>query len=631
MQLRSLLFLSLVTILISGCGGGNSADSAHGVSQVAASQGCMDLSCHGAKLSPVTGKLIAQEWQGSPHMTQNAAGCADCHEPDAGHPNLCNKCHGGGGFQVTRNPDQAGKCGKCHGPAHPEDVMMAQAPQHYGYSSATALPQTKRASYLSGQYQGRCRACHNPHGNTVTPQHREYAKSLHGDPQGAAWTHYEFKKDNYNTCYRCHTATGFISYVTSGFTVPAAGLFAGDTSAEMLACDACHSSYDFKNSIRSVPAFTAGYKGFNGVDKALFPDNGKGNLCIPCHSGRESGQAINDVADFSNANFKNSHYLAAAGLMYMQIGFTNFTSPDAPIGSTTYGKTLSPDDISTPGGVVGGTKSTHRRLGTPLITNVPAGTLDQNGPCVTCHMNASGVAARYGNGHSLKIDDNAYNQVCKNCHTSEEGVPLSAANFHSAFLEPQAEVFEHALELTETVLLQRHQISYNEAAYPYFFDERLPLLNGKKQPVKDWTRGGTVDGRKLMGACFNFNLLVRDPAAYAHARSYSRRLIYDSLDFLDDGGMNLSVGATALAQSQAGSILNNPLFGIYTKGAKAFNSQFVSTDSNGVSRYGSTTRYAGTSEAMLYLIGWSRSATTAAQSEAEAAAAAGAWAAVERP
>jgi len=638
MQLRSPLFLILVTMLIAGCGGGgDSASSAHGVSQVAASQGCMDLSCHGAKVSAVTGKVIAEEWRASSHMTEDAAGCADCHEPDAGHPNLCNKCHGGGGFQVTKNPDQGGKCYKCHGPSHPGDVMMASAPQHFGYSSATQLPQSLRASYLSGQYQGRCRACHNPHSNTLTPQHREYAKSLHGDPQGAAWTHYDFKLDSRAACTRCHTSTGYISYVTSGFTVPVAGKFAaGDTSHELLACDACHSSYDFKNSIRQVPAFTGVYKGYNAAT-ALFPDNGRGNLCIPCHSGRESGQAINAIADFSNANFINSHYLAAAGLMYMQIGFINFTSADAPIGTSTYGKSLSPDDISTPGGLVGGTKSTHRKLGTPLINGdghklgffVP-GVLDQNGPCVTCHMNASGVAVRAGNGHSLKIDANAYNQVCVNCHTSEDGVALSSANFQTVFLEPQAEVFEDALKLTRQILLTRHKISFDVTTYPYFYDENLPLLNGKKQAVKDWTRGGTTDGRKLMGACFNFNLLARDPAAYAHARTYTRRLIYDSLDFLDDGAMNLTVGASAVAQSQAGNLLTNPVFGLYTKGAKAYNSQFVSTDSStGLTRYSSSTRDAGTSEAMLYLIAWSRSSTKA--DPAEAAALAGSWAALERP
>lgn len=620
MQLKSLLFLILVPILLAGCGGGDSASSPHGVSQVAASQSCASGTCHGTQISPITEKLIADEWRGSSHMTQNAAGCADCHEPDAGHPNLCNKCHGGGGFAVTKDADSAGKCGKCHGLSFPDDVMMAQAPQHYGYSSARVPSQKPRASYVSAQYQGRCRACHNSHDSTVTPQHREYAKSLHGDPQGAAWTYYDFKQDNRAACNRCHTSTGYINFVTSGFTVATKGFSTGDASREMLACDACHASYDFKNSIRRVAAFTAPYTGYDGSTAARFPSVSKSNLCIPCHSGHVGGQAINAIAEakFSDTGFVNSHYLAAAGLMYMQNGFINFTSLTAPIvvesTFSTYGKTLSPDNVSTPGGMEGGQTSTHRRFGTTLINNYwnlaffAPGVGDQNGPCVTCHLNVNGTPQRPGSGHSLKIDANTYKQLCVVCHTSEgthdKVVQLTAENFRAEFLKPQAEAFEDSLEQIRSLLQRRHQISYN-GTYPYFYDDALPLKDGKKQPLKDWTRGGTANGRKLMGACYNFNLLTRDPAAYAHARSYSRRLIYDSIDFLDDGRMNLSVGATATSSSLG---LTRPDgTPVFVKDSKAYN----------VAAGRITTIFGTTTDAMLFLIGWNRST--------------GDWNATERP
>ena len=295
--------------------------------------------------------------------------------------------------------------------------------------------------------------------------------------------------------------------------------------------------------------------------------------------------------------------------MYMQLGFTNFTSPGAAIGTSTYGKSLSPDNITTPGGISGGTSSTHRKFGTPLIngdghnpTVFVSGFMDKNGPCVTCHMNASGTTVRPGNGHSLQIDGNTFKQVCINCHPSENTVTLTADNFRAKFLEPQKEAFEGGLELLEHEIA-KYGVSFDEATNPYFFDENLPLLNGKKQPVRDWTRGGTVDGRKFMGACFNFQVLTREPAAFAHARSYSRRLIYDSIDYLDDLAMNLSVGTTAV---NSGLTMANgsPLF---VKDTQAYNT------ANGTF----TTVYGTTSEAMLYLIAWSRST--------------GAWNAVQRP
>lgn len=50
-----------------------------------------------------------------------------------------------------------------------------------------------------------------------------------------------------------------------------------------------------------------------------------------------------------------------------------------------------------------------------------------------------------------------------------------------------------------------------------------------------------------MGACFNINVLNREPAAFVHARTYARRLLYDSIDFLDNKKIDMSVGATAVA------------------------------------------------------------------------------------
>ena len=47
-----------------------------------------------------------------------------------------------------------------------------------------------------------------------------------------------------------------------------------------------------------------------------------------------------------------------------------------------------------------------------------------------------------------------------------------------------------------------------------------------------------------MGAAFNFNLLEHDPGGYAHNRYYAKRLIWDSIDFIDDFTMNDSTPAT---------------------------------------------------------------------------------------
>jgi hypothetical protein len=86
----------------------------------------------------------------------------------------------------------------------------------------------------------------------------------------------------------------------------------------------------------------------------------------------------------------------------------------------------------------------------------------------------------------------------------------------------------------------------------------------KNLPIKNWQIGGTSTfswsgtscvssvgvegiagtGQNTMGAAFNFNLLEHDPGAFVHNRMYTKRLIYDSIDWADGGVMNYSVGNT---------------------------------------------------------------------------------------
>ncbi len=582
--------------LLAGCGGGQGQNLP--VATLAASQHC--IACHvsnNASISPVTGLAITDEWANSPHNTSSpanksgmGAACPFCHAPAHNHPDDCGQCHGGSSSltESFTNPDAALQCNGCHAPA--ANIKPLAAPHFNNFTGAT-----HQAQYVDLQNTGNCRNCHNPHNNAVLPEARDWANSGHGDVNGAAWTAEDFKSNP--SCIRCHTATGYLGYVAGSppFAIPTAPL-AASRSYGVLGCNTCHANYDFKNSVRTLAQYVAPYNG--GLAPQSFPDAGTTNICIPCHAGRESGDTVNAVADFSNASFKNSHYLAAAGLMYMKIAFTSFTSAGAAIGSSTYGASLSPD-TTVPGGVTGGVSSTHRKLGTTAIDNYKptftAGFLDAGGPCVTCHINASGQTYRT-TSHTLGISGDAFNQVCSNCHAAELGVPLTAANFRSIFLEPQSTVFQNAVALAVSLLESRYRIRYDRANYPYFFD--LALDPAGMHAVKDWTRG-TGDqklGRKVMGACFNINLLTREPAAYAHARTYSRRIIYDTIDFLDNGRLDLSVGATATTA--------NPL--LYGK-----NPTNAYTD-------GTLTALApGTTESMVFLLGFSRST--------------GSWTTPERP
>jgi hypothetical protein len=383
---------------------------------------------------------------------------------------------------------------------------------------------------------------------------------------GDAWGHYQWERtlnaagaSDRGTCQRCHTATGASNYLSSpatydyknndfshltGWVKASAGKATTPSpQQEVLYCWGCHSNAG-TGALRNPGAVTAEYK-FNGV-LAQFPDVAASNVCITCHAGLQSGEAITALTNLTNAAFINPHYIASAGLMYVKDGFIDFIDRNTVIGTSTYGKSL----ISDADG--GALTSTHRRLGTTAIngdSHNPAaftpGNFDKNGPCVTCHVQATGQPKR-GSSHLFGIDWSAFNEVCIKCHSEEGGVPLTAANFQHLFIEEQAVPFQDALALGFDLLLKKFNISYNQAVYPYFYDLKL----GPTAAVRDWTRGGalsTADAKKLMGACFNLGLLKREPAAYVHARTYARRLLYDTIDFLDNGKIDMSVGATAVA------------------------------------------------------------------------------------
>ena len=131
------------------------------------------------------------------------------------------------------------------------------------------------------------------------------------------------------------------------------------------------------------------------------------------------------------------------------------------------------------------------------------------------------------------------------------------------------------------------------------------------------TVAGDAGYTKFMGAISNLAFFAKDNGGFAHARTYSRRLIYDSIDFLDDGVLNLSVGNTAKATSLLANIGGavNPVAGLYTKAATAYNTG--GTPVAITIPTPATSTVPATSESMLYIIGWNR--TT------------GAWTVPERP
>lgn len=512
------------------------------------------LNCHETTRS-ITGQNLIADYKQSGHYTNQSwsanakngsslPGCAGCH----------------GTQHNDTKPSASGRCYECHG---------ANLSLRHTDTRALVAGDTNPARYLDLAGKN-CSACHEPHNplyGAGAKERKEWAVSRHGDIDGLAWKHYDFTIRD--TCNSCHTSAGFAKAVNNNFTNKVA-LSTTTLGKQVLTCDACHSSNDFKNSVRTLSSgYVLPYAASAGAS-TIYPDGnwlGTSQICIPCHTAYSGGGKAIESRAITSASSPVSHYMTAAATMFMKNGFTAFTSAGTPVkisgassstsASTnvplftsagafrkytsipsgyayTYGNSLT---ASSDGGAVG---STHRFLGTPYMALQTRGqSLVKGGPCVTCHM---------GNGtadHTWEINANSYNTVCINCHTSEGTTALNAANFKTLFVEEQAVPFNNALKVGFNNLSTNYHIAYNGATYPYYFKAgtRATLT------ASDWSLNGTLSVaqvRKLAGAAFNLQMLSREPAAYAHARTYARRLLYDSIDFLDDMGLNMSVVGTAM-------------------------------------------------------------------------------------
>jgi hypothetical protein len=388
---------------------------------------------------------------------------------------------------------------------------------------------------------GTCLDCHNPHDNDNT-RHREWARSGHGghiletiDPfvgvasvtqnEAPAWAFrfIDFKDSGHTECQRCHTATGFrnlandpVAYDADrdGFPDTLNAFVATGTQREMLYCWACHLSND--GTLRNPGIFNglAPYAEPVGRIDAV-PDLGGSNICMSCHSGRMSGTKgiALSADDFSNKSFEDGHYLAAAGVMFRLNGYEFTNSSGVP---------LNYNDVPYYG---------HKKIGTAACTaggNPCPSELLVNGPCVGCHMKASAV------GHTLHVVEkdandvitaiNANAEICSNCHAG----PYALS---TVILNEESHGFHNVLEALADLL---NSAGFTPSGYPASFD--YPYFT-----QTNWKAVYAVEdpsGHNNMGAAFNYSMLHHEPGAYAHNSVYAKRLVFDSLDWLDNGMMD---------------------------------------------------------------------------------------------
>jgi len=487
----------LLVVLLGGCGSGNK----EGVNFPITTAKRIDNSnctnnCHAASQDDAGG--IVEQWNRSTH-NKSLVDCQSCHGPGS--------LHWGTGPIPYPNPDDSGYCSNasCHGSA-----ALKPVPPHFPnltpaiIASPVIWDNMTTAGYVTAMNKNKCRTCHAPHDNTVLQANKDWAGSGHGDTLAQPWIHYDFKARD--DCNRCHTTTGYVKYVTTGDKKAWATANSSDKTKEVLRCDGCHTDYSWKR--RNLGPVRADY---TNVPSFFYPDAKTSNICLNCHIGRESGDSIKNLpasTNFTNTGFINSHYLTAGGTLFGVTGY-EFSGRDYTNKSF----------------------FEHDQIG---ITDVE-GTGTTRGPCVGCHLTSPDShrflpVATNSSGAITAITST----ICAKCHTG--GFALTPAG-----LETEKEDLAAALEALKSQLAAKGYTF--TPSYPYFAN-------------RNWEAAfGAGSGPNTMGSAFNYNLLSHDPGAFAHNRFYTKRLIYDSIDYMRNGILDNDVeaainGLTDLSVSQ---------------------------------------------------------------------------------
>lgn len=437
--------------------------------------------------------------------------------------------------------------------------------------------------YVKKADENACSVCHNVH-TASTTINEDYRESGHGDLLGDPWIHYNWKDLNSGStatgrqaCQRCHTSTGFKNYVSDPLNYnPANNNFSeliygtgtgtpvDNGQMQALYCWACHSNTQvgiLRNPgavtpslvKQSTPAPANPYKYVDMLNANItFPDIAGSNVCMSCHTGRETGGNVwNATGSFTNGSFVNSHYLTAGANVFGLSGF-EYNVINAAL------------DYANPA------EYKHDVIG---LAGAP-GTGDK-GPCVECHMQTP-------RPHIFKpVEEDEItgditavtSTVCINCHGDMNAAELNEEKelYHDAMA-----AFEKQMNLRNFYFSPNNPYIFKAPYNPAYTETGACTANiavrnwqtGGNQPTPGWsgtaccfsgatctspaaipaTVPGTAGtGKQNMGAAFNYNMLEHDPGAFVHNNYYAKRLIYDSIDWLDNNALDDTTRATLAA------------------------------------------------------------------------------------
>jgi hypothetical protein len=160
--------------------------------------------------------------------------------------------------------------------------------------------------------------------------------------------------------------------------------------------------------------------------------------------------------------------------------------------------------------------------------------IGENGPCVGCHMTAveshlfSPIEEETGSSGAVSV---VTSPVCGICHSTYGLMTASVLN-------SGRDEFEKALDALNASLAA-NSIFYSDTDHDFFTSD------GGSVSITSWPRNGDPStAQNNFGSAFNLDLLYNERGAYVHNSWYTKMVIFDSIDWLDDNILGGTIDLT---------------------------------------------------------------------------------------
>jgi trimeric autotransporter adhesin len=492
--------------------------------------------CHLSRDVRESVRTADTQWLGSAHKMNNID-CVGCHTtmpgpvvgasvskvtfkvtaPSAGTvgTDYCSRCHSttiASGFASSKHSRSGLACATCHvnrahNPAVAEGICNGCHVDSYGRVAGHQFPIENNT----------CLSCHDPHSTQGKMPGTPTATHFNNITSAGYPASYVTSRASCDNCHVTGTANEKIraEWAASRHAIPGKSWSGRDFKTES-GCVQCHTTTGF--ATYAADRSSAAWGVASDKSKELL-------TCVGCHSDISAG-TVRSVGRVTPYAADPGYTTPEAGRSNLCVpchsGTSNGKSIEARLAAAAdFTRTgfISPHYLSAAGSLnARGGYHFPGRSYSQGSTHVKVGMNGGSGPCISCHRTSS-------SGHSFR---SGADTLCAGCH----GTALTAG-----------QLSEDRGSYLNALVVLRAQLAAKGFVYS---DSTRSFAN------TNW--GAGQGGGNTMGAAFNFVLLANEPGAYTHNPEYARQLIFDSIDFLDNGQFDDSVLTLAvpnLRDSQA--------------------------------------------------------------------------------